>query len=178
MKKSPRPLPPRPIYRGISALLVTTMLVTASPAWASPPAPAAPVATAPAAPSPPPVIYPLNKGQASPLTGVLFSPEAVASVIAQRDTAAAAAQLAVQRQQEVDAADKKYALDSSATTCTADKNILNAQLTDAQKQSQILQDQLKKNTGGPGAGVWIGVGFVGGVVTTVLTAFALSKATH
>jgi hypothetical protein len=169
--------------RAIATLLIATTMATSVPAWADPPAPAAPppaatVTTPDAAPTPPPIIYPLNKGQPSPLTGVLFSPEAVAQIIAQRDTAAAAAQLAVQHQQELDDAAKKYALDSAATTCTADKNVLSAQLTDAQKQNQILQDQLKKNTGGPGAPVWIGLGFVGGVVVTVVTAFAVSKATH
>lgn len=158
--------------RAIATLLVATMMATSVPAWADPPPP--PTVTAP---TPPPVIAPLNKGQPSPFTGVLFSPEAVAAAIAQHDTAAAAAQLAVQHQKELDDAAMKYALDSAATTCTTDKNILTAQLTDAQKQNKILQDQLKQNTGGPGAPVWIGIGAVGGIVVTVLTVFAVSKAT-
>ena len=155
----------RPWYfRGVSAVLVATMLATSAPAWADPPAPP-PAVTAP---TPPPVISPLNKGQPSPFTGVLFSPEAVAAMIAQKDTASAAAQLAVQHQKELDDAAMKYAIDSAATTCTTDKNILSAQITDAQKQNKIL----------PGAPVWIGLGFAGGVVVTVITAFAVSKATH
>ena len=168
--------------RAIATLLVATMTATSVPAWADPPTatPAPTVtATAPAAaPTPPPVISPLSKGQPSPFTGVLFSPEAVAAVIAQRDTAAAAAQLAVQHQAELDAAAQKYALDSAATTCTTDKKILQSQIDDAQRQNKALQDQLKQNTGGPGAPVWIGLGFVGGVAVTVLTVFAVSKASH
>lgn len=160
--------------RIIASLLIATTLATAVPAWADPPPPAVTVT----APTPPPVISPLNKGQPSPFTGVLFSPEAVAQAIAQRDTATAAALLGIQHQKELDDAALKYAIDSAATTCTTDKNILGAQLTDAQKQNKILQDQLKQNTGGPGAPVWIGLGFVGGVVVTVLTVFAVSKATH
>jgi hypothetical protein len=165
--------------KAISTLLIATMLATSAPAWAQDhPAPVAPTAAVATAPTPSPVISPLNRGQPSPFTGVLFSPEAVAQVIAQSDTARAASALAVQNQAEIDAAEKKYALDSAATTCTADKTVFQAQLTDAQKQNKILQDALKQNTGGPGAPVWIGVGFAGGVVVTVLTAFALSKATH
>ncbi len=166
--------------RAISTLLIATMLATSVPAWADPPAPAPTVTatTAPTAPTPPPIIIPLNRGQPSPLTGVLFSPEAVASVIAQKDTAAAAAQLAVQHQAEIDSAAQKYALDSLQTTCTADKTVLQAQVTDVQKQNQILSQQLKSATSGPSAPVWIGIGFAGGVLVTVLTTFAISKATH
>jgi hypothetical protein len=166
--------------RAIATLLTATMLATTVPAWADPPK--ATVVTPPppstAAPTPPPVIFPLTKGQPSPLTGVLFSPEAVAQIIAQRDTAATAAQLAVQHQQELDAAAQKYALDSQQSTCDADKKVLGAQVLDLQNQNKILQDQLKKETSGPGAPVWIGVGVVGGVVLTVVTAFAITRATH
>lgn len=159
--------------RAIATLLTATMLATSVPAWADPPAPTTTVT----APTPPPVIFPLNKGQPSPLTGVLFSPEAVAAVIARLDTATAAAQLAVQHQAEIDAAQQKYALDTQKSTCDADKKVLGAQVLDLQNQNKILQDQLKQNTGGPGAPVWIGIGVVGGVVLTVVTAFAITKAT-
>jgi len=167
--------------KAISSLLIATMLAASVPAWADPPATPAPAVTATAsatAPTPPPVISPLQKGQAAPYTGVLLSPPAVAQIVAQQDTSKAAAALAIQHQSEIDAAQQKYALDSAATTCTADKTILQAQVTDGQKQNQILTQQLKSATSGPGAPVWIGVGFVGGVVVTVLTAFAVSKATH
>ena len=164
--------------RAIATLLVTTMLATSVPAWADPPAPTVTAPATLAAPEPPPIISPLNKGQAAPWSGVLLSPPAVAQIVAQQDTAKAALLLAVQHQQELDAANQKYALDSAATTCNADKTVLQAQVTDGQKQEQVLTQQLKSVTGGPGAPVWIGVGFVGGVVVTVLTAFAISKATH
>jgi hypothetical protein len=167
--------------KAISTLLIATMLATSVPAWADPPTAPAPMVSTTAsvtAPTPPPVISPLQKGQVAPYTGVLLSPPAVAQIVAQQDTAKAAAALALQHQAEIDAAQQKYALDSLTTTCTADKNILQAQLTDQQKQNQILTNQLKSATGGPGAPVWIGIGFAGGVVVTVLTAFAISKATH
>lgn len=167
--------------RIIATLTTVAFVATAVPAWADPPkATTPPPATTASttAPTPPPVIIPLNKGQPSPLTGVLFSPEAVASVIAQHDTAAAAAQLAVQHQLEIDTAAQTYALATQQTTNDADKKVLGAQILDLNNQNKILQDQLKKNTGGPGAGVWIGIGVVGGVALTCLTAFAITRATH
>jgi len=151
----------------VSYVLVASMLATSVPAWADPPAP-----------TPPPIVTPLKQGQVAPWPGVLLSPPAVARVVAQQDTSSAAIALAVQHQAELDAAQKKYALDSATTTCTADKTVLQAEVTDYQKQNQILTDQLKKATSGPSAPVWIGIGVVGGVVVTVLTAFVVSKATH
>jgi hypothetical protein len=154
----------------ISSLLVVTMLASSAPAWADGPAQAAP--------TPPPIVTPLHQGQSAPWPGVLLSPPAVAQVVAQQDTAAAAIQLAVQHQMQLDAAQQKYALDSAATTCTADKTVLQTELTSTQKQNQILSDQLKKATSGPSTPVWVGIGFAGGVIVTVLTALAVSKATH
>lgn len=150
--------------RFILTLLVTTLLATTNPVWAEPS-------------SPPPVISPLSKGQQAPFTGVLLSPEAVAQVIAQQDTAQAAQKLAVQHQADLDAAELKFQIDQLTTTCTADKTILQAQIDNQKKQIQIFNDQLKKTTGGPPASLWLGVGAVGGVVATLLTVFAVTRVT-
>jgi len=132
-------------------------------------------APAPVVTTPPPVITPLKLGQVAPYPGVLFSPSAVGQIIAQQDTAMATLQLSVQHQATIDADQQKFALDAAATTCTTDKSIFSAQLTDAQKQNLILQDELKRESSGPGAGTWIGLGVVGGIVLTVVTAFAVGK---
>ena len=150
--------------RLISSLLVASMLATSAPAWADGPTTA-------------PTVTPLIKGQPAPYTGVLMSPEAVAQVIAQNDTAAQALKLAVQHQADLDAAQLKFQLDTLTTTCTADKNDLQAQVDDGKKQINILNDQLKKETGGPSPPVWIGLGAAGGVVATILIVFAVGKAT-
>ena len=152
--------------RTISSVLIASMLATASPAWADPAA---------ATPVPAPIVSPLAKGQPAPYAGVLLSPQATAQIISQADTAAQALSLAVSHQLSLDGAQLTYQLAQVTTTCTADKNDLQAQITDGQKQNKILQDQLNKNTGGLGAPVWIGVGVVGGVVVTLLLAFTVSK---
>lgn len=168
--KSPRPVSPQPLLRAAAALtVVTTLVATSVPAWAAD-------TTAPA-PTPTPVIAPLQQGQVAPWSGVLLSPGAVAQIVAQQDTAQAALQLVVQHQVEIDQAQQKYALAVAATTCDADKQVLQAQVDDGKRQVTVLNDQLKKNTGGPGAPVWIGVGVVGGIVVTVLTVFAIGKVT-
>ena len=133
--------------------------------------------TAVPAPQPSPVISPLNKAQPAPFTGVLLSPEAVAQIVAEKDSTLARIGLAVQHQAEIDADQLTLQTQTLQTTCNADKTVLQAQLTDAQKQNQLLMQQLQKNTGGPGAPVWIGLGFAGGVVVTTLVVFAVSRAT-
>lgn len=151
--------------RFISTLLVATMLAASGPATADPTT------------TPPPVIAPLSKSQPAPFTGVLLSPEAVAQMVAQQDTAQASQKLAVQHQADLDAAQLKYQIDQLMTTCLADKSVLQAQVDDGKKQVQILNDQLKKTTGGPPASLWVGIGAAGGIVATLLTVFAVSRAT-
>jgi sensor c-di-GMP phosphodiesterase-like protein len=155
--------------RFTACVTLLALLAPAVPAWAAD-------AVVPA-PSMTPVISPLKQGQVAPYAGVLLSPGAVAQLVAQQDTVQAAIQLVVQHQVEVDAAQQKYALDTQQTTCDADKKVLQAQVDDGKRQVVVLTDQLKKNTGGPGAPVWIGVGVVGGIVLTVLTTFAITRVT-
>lgn len=124
----------------------------------------------------PPTIAPVNKDQPAPFAGILFTPEAVAKVIAQQDAQAQALKLAVQHQADVDAAQARYQLDSQATTYAADKDVLQAQLDASKQQYALVNEQLKRTTTSTPASVWIGVGAVGGVVLTVITVFAVSKA--
>ena len=146
-------------------LLAVTLTASSLPAWADDTV------------IPAPTVAPLVKNQPAPFAGVLLSPQAVASIVAQKDTAAQAAQLAVQHQVDLDALQLKYTQAQMTTTCTADKQVLQAQIDDNKKQILVLEDQLKKNTGGPGAPVWIGLGAVGGIVLSVVTVFAVSRAT-
>jgi len=165
--------------RILSSLLIVSMLSTSIPAWADgPPAqivvPPSPVITAPA---PLPIISPVQKGQPSPFGGILFSPEAIAKVIAKTDEAAALSKLAVQKQAEDDAARLKFQTDTLTSKCKEDKGDLQAQVDDEKRQITILDDQLKKATAPHlSGGTWFGIGVAGGVAVTVLTVVLLSKA--
>lgn len=149
--------------KAVSTLLVVSMLTLSMNAFADQISPA--------------IIAPLQKGQPAPWTGVLISPQAVGQIVSQVDELKAQQDLAVQHQADVDAAQQKFQIDQLTTTCTGDKSVLQAQLTDANSQNKILTDQLSKTTGGPGAGLWIGLGAAGGIVVTLLTVFAVSKVT-
>lgn len=151
--------------RLVSCLLIASMVASSAPALADN------TTTAPA------VVTPLNQGMPAPYTGVLLSPAAVAQVIAEREAAAKALTLAVQHQADVDAAKLKFTVDQLTTTCNTDKSILQAQVDDGKRQIKILDDQLKKQTSGPGPVTWIGIGTGAGVVLTVLGIVAIGAAT-
>lgn len=169
-----KPISPK---RLVTVLTTVAFLSTyVAPAWAEAPATVV-LPTDEITAAPPPVIAPLWQGQPAPFAGVILSPEATATVIAQKDAASKQLQLAVEERQALDAAQGTYQLKQQASTCTADKTVLQAQLTDAQKQYALIDAQLKKVDSAPSAPVWIGVGVVGGVVLTLLTVFAASKAT-
>lgn len=155
--------------RFISVALVASMLATTVPAWSDP--------LTVVAQTPVPSITPLQKAQPAPYTGVLLSPEAVAQVVAQKDTAAKALDLAIQHQIELDGAQLKLQVDEQNSTCTADKKVFQAQIDDGSKQIKILTDQLKNQSSGPGVPVWIGIGAAGGIVVTLAAVFAVSRAT-
>ncbi len=150
--------------RTISALTAAAMLAMTVPAYADPPTAA-------------PVVSPINKDQPAPFSGILLSPSAAAMVIAAKDAAAASLKLAVQHQYEVDMAQMKFQLDQANTTCTGDKAVLQAQVDDGKKQVNILTTQLKKSTGSLSAPAWMGIGGATGVIVTLLTVFAVSRAT-
>jgi hypothetical protein len=162
--------------RALSALLVASMVATSIPAWADATTPVTVVTPTPVV-VPSPSISPLTKGQPAPYVGVLMSPEAVAQLISQQDATVQALKLAVQHQVDLDAAQLKYQVAALNTSCTADKSDLQAQVDDGKKQVSVLTAQVKSNSGGLGAPIWLGIGVVGGIVVSVLTTFAISKAT-
>ena len=148
--------------RFISTVLLASMTATVAPAWAQDPAPMA-------------IVTPLGKGQPAPYAGVLMSPPAVAKVVAEKEAAAKALVLAVQRQAELDEARLKFEVDGLTTSCNADKQILQAQVDESKRRINMLNDQLEKETKGPGPGTWLGVGVAGGVVVTLIAVFAASR---
>ena len=151
--------------RIISTLLVCSVLASSTLAWADDP------------PTSSPTVSPLQKGQPAPYTGVLLSPEATALVIAEKDAAKKEVELAEQRQISLSAAQKKFELEQLTSTFMADKKILQAQVDDNLRQINVLSEQLKKQSGGSNPTMWVGLGFLGGTVLTVVTVFAVSQAT-
>lgn len=179
-------IPVRRFLRVVSAVTAVAVLSAyGAPAWADPPVATVALPTdasvPTAAPAPvtgaPPTIAPMWPDQPAPFSGVLLSPEATAVIIARADAIAKQLQLAIDHQRALDAAQQSFQLQQQASTCSADKSVLQAQLTDAQKQYDAINAQLKKVGSAPSAPTWIAVGAVGGIVLTVVTVLAVSKAT-
>ncbi len=154
--------------RFISSLLVASMLSVAAPSRADEPVP--PVA----------VVSPVSKGQAAPFSGVLFSPEAVAKVVIERQMAVERQQLAVQKQADTDAATCNFQVDTQAATCKADKQIMQAQLDSSKQQVKFLNEQLQKSLNAPNTTFWMnfGIGAASGILVTVLTVAVVSEITN
>lgn len=151
--------------RFVSTLLVASMLATTVPAWADEMIPA------------PPVVTPLSRGQLAPYTGVLMSPEAVASIVAERESAKTALTLAVKRQADLDAATLKFEIGKLTTTCTADKTILQAQIDDGKRQINILNEELKKEESGLTTLQTVSLAGGVGIIVGILGVVAIGAAT-
>jgi len=127
-------------------------------------------------------ISPMKKGQRAPFTGVLLSPAATADVIVEFETFEERIRIEVVKAIQEQQADCDKKLSDADAKSTADKEILkanikskNSSIKDLQTQVKILKDE--RDTRWP-AGAWIGIGAAGGVALTILTAFAISKATQ
>ena len=122
-------------------------------------------------------ISPMKKGDRAPFTGVLLSPKAVATIVAQLDSLQEQIKIEVDRVTAENKARCDFNLAEQQTTCIADKKVLQAQLDARQKDIAVLDDQLKKEQASrANVPLWTGLGFAGGVVVSVLTVFAESRA--
>lgn len=123
-------------------------------------------------------ISPLRKGQAAPYSGVLMTPKATATLIANADTEKEKIQIEVQHALADAAAKSKFDLSEANTKCSADKKVLQASIDEHAARLKIVQDELEKASDPPSRLTWAGIGFVGGVVTTVLVVFGVSRVTN
>jgi len=127
-------------------------------------------------------LSPMKRSQRAPFTGVLLSPAAVADVIVEFESFEERLHIDVMRTIKEQQADCDKKLADTETKFNADKKILEANIGSKDRSIKTLQDQVKilkdeQNSRWP-VGAWIGVGAAGGVALTILTAFAISKATQ
>ena len=163
----------------ISTILIASQLFVSLPASAD-------VTTIP--PPPPPVpgevdvgaaISPMKKGQTAPFTGVLLSPKATATIVAQLNLMQEQIKIEVDHARGEERAKCDFNTAELRTRLETDKVILQAQIDEHNKRIDILTDQLKKEESSrPSAGTWFGIGGLAGVGLTILTVFAIGKATR
>lgn len=151
----------------VSLVLLTTLL-----------SPNVALADGPATPQEP-TIAPLNQGQPAPWPGVLLNAAAVGSVKFDRDHEQekidAAVQKAVsdvitQKSGEIDML--KVSFNSSLTQKDAILEEKEGQIKTFREENKKLRDDLAN---APNRSTWFGLGFVGGILVTVATAFAVSQ---
>jgi hypothetical protein len=127
-------------------------------------------------------LSPMKKRQRAPFTGVLLSPSAVANIIVEYEMFEERIHIEVMNAIAQSKADCDKQLSDKATEYTADKKIMEANIKskDAMIKSfdievKRLNDE-KNSRWHPGA--WVGLGAASGIALTILTAFAISKASQ
>ena len=126
-------------------------------------------------------ISPMKKGQRAPFTGVLLAPASVANVIVEMESFEERIKIEVRKATEQEKAECEKKLKNADAKSVADKKILQADIDDKARNISVLNGQVKNlkdeldSKWSPA--VWAGIGGGAGIVLTILTAFAISKAT-
>jgi len=129
------------------------------------------------------LVYPMNSGQAAPFPGVLFSSKATAKVIAEYSLFDERLQLEVETAVNTTQARMKFEMKEQESRCTTEKDVLRAQLSSGEERLKILDRDLKNSEEEvrrlkdemPSRSVWFGLGFAGGLVFTIATAYAIGQ---
>lgn len=129
-------------------------------------------------------ISPLKKGQSAPFAGVLLTPKAVATIITELGTIKEKIAIEVKSSSNTIEAKKNFELAELKTSCNSDKKIIQAVVDEKLSRIKNLEAVIKKSEdalrqsqdAAPSRTLWLGVGFVGGVVVSVITVFAVSQA--
>lgn len=125
-----------------------------------------------------PVITPLRKGQFAPYSGVLFSPEASAKVITELESFPERTKIEVEAAVKTAEAKKDFKISEVQSQCKTDKDVLQASIDSKNDEEIILQNRIKElEDNVPNKPLIFGAGFVGGILFTLATVFAVSYVT-
>jgi hypothetical protein len=121
-------------------------------------------------------ISPMKKGDKAVFTGLLLSPRAVATVMAQINALKGQIKIEVDRTKGEERARCEFRVSEQRNVLETDKKILQVQLESTQKDLQMLSTRLKEERAvQQNAQLWTGLGFAGGVVATIVTVFAVKS---
>lgn len=121
-------------------------------------------------------ISPMKKGDKAPFSGVLLSPKAVATIIAQIHAVDSQIKIEIDRIKAETKASCDLSLANQKATSEADKKILQAQLDAKQKLLSAVEEELKKQSSSRSyTPIWVGLGVISGVGITLLTVFTVSR---
>lgn len=128
-------------------------------------------------------ISPMKKNQPAPFDGVLLSPTATASIIAQIKAMKEQLLLEIEHAKKEEQTRCQYKIDDLNTMCSTDKKVLAAQIDQQKSRIDLLSTQLDKEINNkPNVQLWtgigVGVGFVVGVGLSALTIYAIGQASN
>jgi len=125
-------------------------------------------------------ISPLRKGNPAPFTGVLFSPKATATVIAELESFDEKMKIEVDKAVRDVISKKQFELNESESRCITSKTILQAEIDTKsariKRLSKDVADAQSAAANPPSRVLWAGLGVIVGAVTTVLITFAVNQA--
>ena len=122
-------------------------------------------------------IVTLKKNDPAPFAGTLFSTSASARIAIELENKDSVCDLKIGEAVEKQKAFDKFKFDLKQASLDACVEKYTVVVDLKQQQLNDLTEQLKKNTG-PQPAWWFAGGIVGGVAVTVLSAWALSQASH
>lgn len=127
------------------------------------------------------VISPMKKGQRAPFTGILLAPTSAANIIVEMEMLNERIRIDVDRAIKQEQADcERKVLDLNASSI-ANKKILQANIDEKGRTIDSLLIEVKslkdEKTTMLSPVTWVGIGTAGGILLTILTAFAISNST-
>ena len=127
-------------------------------------------------------LSPMKKRQRAPFTGVLLSSSAAANIIVELETIKERIHIEIVKATQLEQANCDKRLADAIAKSRADVNVLQASIDSKNKTINVLNVELKTlndyNNAEWQPAAWVGIGTATGILLTVLTAFAISKATQ
>lgn len=124
-------------------------------------------------------ISPMKRNQQAPFTGVLLSPAAVASIIADINSKNEAIRIEVDRAIKSQSAKHEYDISLLKLRSESDNKISQIRIDEQRKELNRVDEQLKKEREDrPNPMVWASLGLGAGIILSTLTASAIVYATR
>lgn len=163
------------MFKKIASLVLAVCIVTY---------PASSYADLPAPPEPQPgespvgeVVSPMKQGQKAPFTGLLLSPAAVAKLIVELQHEQEARDIESKKARDTQKALDQLTIDDLNSKVKYVETTRDAAIKSRDEQIKIISKKLEeaeKNRTNPT--LWVGLGAAGGVLLSVVTVFAVSRA--
>jgi len=125
-------------------------------------------------------ISPMRQGDIAPFSGILFSPKATATIVAEFESFDERMKIEVDKAVSDINSKKQFEINEISSKCTTEKTILQADINSKTKQiTKLTEDlQIAQNalSNSPSRLVWAGIGVAVGAVTAILITFAVNQA--